>query len=279
MTLVLPLLMLMMATIIAFGYAASWKIRSEVVARDVAWRSRYPRTAQFNARAIEWPAPATMGVGNGASIASFADDDVLQAPIIRGSLPNVNVNANVLDFSRSVDRGNASIVRQPPVLPQLGRIEYLTENSFLDDRFQCYQMGIGNTSRRIPLIYEIDLDFVLNSAAIQNAIAAIESVRPPLLALDEDQEFIDWYQSRCGALDFHPVVGWFESLDVDFVRRRYVSRLLDRIDEVPQSMVRATISLYRQQLRSNPPLPQSVQDDLRAKIADLNAYLGRLQDR
>ena len=40
MAIALPFLMLFMAAIIAFGYAASWKIRSEVVARDVGWRSR-----------------------------------------------------------------------------------------------------------------------------------------------------------------------------------------------------------------------------------------------
>lgn len=279
MMLVLPLLMMMMAIIIAFGYASSWKLRSEVVARDVAWRSRYPRTAQLEARAREWPSPATMGVGAGSRIASFDDDSVLQAPIIRGSIPNVNVNSNVLDFSRSVDRGVASIVREPPVLPRLGRISYQTENSFLDDRFQCYTMGIGNNSRRIPVIYEIDLDFLLDSAGIQNAIAAIERVRPPLLALDEDQEFIDWYGSNCGAPDFHPRVGWFESLDVDFVRRRYVEPLLDRIDGVPQRIVRASISLYRRMLRADPPLSQSVQDELQRKIDALEEYLGRLQNR
>lgn len=279
MALVLPLLMLMMSAIIAYGYAASWKVRSEVVARDVAWRSRYPRTAQFNARAPEWPQPGTMGVGNGNQIASFIDDDVLQAPIIRGSIPQVNVDTNLLDFSRSVDRGVASIVREPPVLPRAGRISYQTENEFLDDRFQCYTMGIGNNSRRIPIIYEIDLDFVLDSAAIQGAIAAIERVRPPILALDEDQEFIDWYGHRCGARDFHPRVSWFESLDVDYVHRRHVEPLIDRIHGVPERMVRATISLYRQQLNSQPPLPQSVQDDLQRRIDALEQYLARLQNR
>jgi len=279
MMLVLPLLMLMMATIIAFGYAASWKVRSEVVARDVAWRSRYPRSASNGARAREWPVPGTMGVGGGSPIASFDDDAILQAPIIRGPIPNVNVNSRVLNFSRSVDSGNASIVREPPILPRLGRINYRTRNNFLDDRFQCYTMGIGNNSRRIPVIYEIDLDFVRDSAAILNAIAAIERVRPPLLALDEDQEFIDWYQHRCGARDFHPRIRRFESLDVDYVRQRYVQPLLGRIDNVPQTMARASISLYRQQLQAIPPPSQAVQNELQRKIDALEEYLDRLRNR
>ncbi len=100
MAIALPLLMLFMATIIAFGYAASWKIRSEVVARNVAWRDRHPRWANSDARALEWPEPATMNRYAGADLATFADDDILQAPIIVGPIPQVNVDPETLNFSR-----------------------------------------------------------------------------------------------------------------------------------------------------------------------------------
>ena len=279
MALVLPFLMLFMATIIAFGYAATWKIRSEVVARNVGWRSRFPRWANFNARAAEWPQPAIMNRFVGAPLANLDEDGVTEAPIIVGPLPQVNVNSNTLDFTRDVVVGNAQITRRPPVLPRLGEISFDTEHPCLDDHFTHSEMGISNYSRRIPVIYETDLDFILDSAEILNAVAAIENNpdRGLLMALEDDEEFIDWYGS---APDFHPRVSTRNyQLDRDWVRRNRVQPLLDSIDRLPQTMVSATIALYRAQLNSQPPLSESIQGQLRQKIEQLTQYLDRLRAR
>lgn len=275
----IPFLMLFMATIIAFGYAASWKIKSEVVARNVGWRDRFPRWANYDARPLEWPEPAIMNRFVGDRLSNLAEDGVTEAPIIVGPLPQVNVNSDLLDFTRDVVVGNAQITRTPPVLPRLGEISYDTEHSYLDDYFTHSEMGISNRSRRIPIIYETDLDFIRNSAPILNAVSAIENnpQRGLLMALEDDEEFIAWYGS---APDFHPTISRRNyRLDRDWVRRNMVERLLVSIDRLPQSMVSATISLYRAQLNSTPPLSAGMQQQLEAKIEELQQYLERLRSR
>ena len=279
MAIALPFLMLFMASIIAFGYAASWKIRSEVVARDVGWRNRFPRWANANARAVEWPEPATMNRYAGPPLSNLDEDRVTEAPIIVGPLPQVNVNSNTLDLTRDVVVGNAQVTRRPPVLPRLGEISYDTEHPYLDDQFTHSEMGISNYSRRIPIIYETDLDFILDSVGIRNAVSAIVNnrYRGLLMALEDDVEFIAWYGS---APDFHPRISIRNyQLDRAWVRRNRVERLLTSIDRLPQTMVSATISLYRTQLNTEPPLPMNVQNELDRKIRELEQYLDRLRAR
>lgn len=279
MAISLPFLMLFMATIIAFGYAASWKIRSEVVARNVGWRGKSPRWAHFNARAVEWPEPASFGRYVDEPLRNLNEDGVTKAPIIVGPLPQVNVNSNTLDLTRDVVIGNAQITRTPPVLPRLGEISFDTEHPFLEDQFTHSEMGISNYSRRIPIIYETDLDFILDSASILVAVAAIENnpFRFLLSALEDDVEFIAWYGS---APDFHPRISTRNyQLDRDWVRRNRVERLLTSIDRLPQTMVSATISLYRTQLNAVPPLSDAAQGQLERKIEELEHYLDRLRAR
>ncbi len=279
MALVLPFLMLFMAVIIAFGYAASWKIRSEVVARNVGWRSRFPRWANDDTRPVEWPEPATFNRYDGDRLSGLDVDGVTEAPIIVGPLPQINVNSNTLDLTRDVVLGNAQITRTPPVLPRLGSISFNTEHPILDDHFTHSEMGISNYARRIPIIYETDLDFILNSAEILNAVSAIENnpYRNLLMALEDDEEFIAWYGS---APDFHPRVSTRNyQLDRDWVRRNRVQRLLDSVDRLPIAMVNATIALYRTQLNAQPPLSEDVQRQLERKIEELTQYLERLQRR
>jgi hypothetical protein len=165
------------------------------------------------------------------------------------------------------------------VLPRLGRISYDTEHPYLDDHFTHSEMGISNTSRRIPIIYETDLDFILDSAAIRNAVAAIVNnpFRGLLMALEDDEEFLAWYG---WAPDFHPRISTRNyQLDRNWVRRNRVQRLLSSIDRLPQTMVSATISLYQTQLKAQPPLPDGVQRELERKIEQLKNYLDRLNAR
>jgi hypothetical protein len=279
MALVLPLLMLFMAAIIAFGFAASWKMRSDVVARDLAWRSRHPRYANFESRAKEWPEPGTLERFPGTNLTTFDNDDILHAPIIRGEIPHVNVNHDLLDFSRDVVIGRASISRSPPILPRMGRMNFATEHPLLDTNFQYGPMGISNRSRRIPIIYEIDLDFIRGSSSFQATVSAIlNSVdRHLLAALENDPEFIEWYGR---APDFHPRVSTRNyDLNPSVVRRGQVTSLMSAIDRLPQTMVQATISLYQEQLDHEPPLAASTQQALENKIEELREYLRLLRDR
>ena len=243
MTLVLPILMLFMAAIIAFGYASMWKVRSEVVARDVVWRTRFPRDAHDHVQVPEWPAEGSQRIASGDAIRSFNDSEVVQSPIIVGQIPEVTVS-DVLVFSRDVDVAETSISRRPPVLPRLGMINFDSFHEMLDSRFQVFEMGILNTMRRIPLIYQTDLDFILPSAEYQNALAKIDNPahQRNLDPLERDPDFIRFTGS---APNCYPQIRSFTSTDVQWVyRNRIEDDLLGRIDRLPETIINKTIRLF-----------------------------------
>ena len=280
MALSLPLLMGFVAALVAFGYAASWKIRSEVVARNVGWRNRHPRWAHWNAYPAEWPTTGTFDRHGATPLNDLDQYSVTAAPIIRGPISQVNVNSNVLNLSRDVTQSGAQIRRNPPLLPRLGEISYDTNHQYLDDFFTHSEMGISNSSRRIPRIYELDLDFVRDSGPVLMAIAAIENNprRQLLIALDQDPEFIAW---RGGAPDFHPRISTRSyELNVDWVRQQRVEGLLNSIERLPQRMVNSTIGLYREQINESvPPLSDAAIAELERKIRELEEYRERLDAR
>ena len=280
MALSLPLLMGLVAALVAFGYAAGWKVRSEVVARNVGWRNRHPRWAHWNAYPAEWPTTGTFDRHGGRQLEDLEQFSITQAPIIRGPISQINVNSNILNISRDVTQSGAQIRRTPPLLPRLGEISYDTGHQYLDDFFTHSEMGISNSSRRIPRIYEIDLDFVRDSGPVLLAVSAIENNprRQLLIALDQDPEFIAW---RGGAPDFHPRVSTRDyELDVAWVRQQRVAGLLRSIERLPQRMVNSTIGLYREQINeSEPPLSDAAIAELERKIQELEEYRRRLDAR
>lgn len=273
MVLVLPILMMIMSMFIVFGYLASWKLRTENVSRDAIWRDRSDRFSNQRATLPEWP--GTIHTESGPWVEEFQLEQVLNDPIIAGPLTGVNVDQNVLYFGRGVREGVARINREPPVFANLASIDFRVENPIIDDQFRYWQMGIGNLSRRIPRIYEIELDFIRSSVAMQNAVSQIDNApfRSQLDALERDPEFIAW---RGSAPDFHPRIRSFCSTEVDTVIATCVNPLLLRIERLPVRMANASIALYREQLRSQPPLPESVQAELRRKIAALEAWIDDL---
>ena len=278
MILVLPVLMLMMSIIVVFGYAATWKARSEIVSRDVLWRKRNPRFTNTTTRAIEWPQQvepeiAEWSWGDVADLETYDGNSVTESPIIRGPIPSVNVNSEILNFGRDVERGVAILEKAPPIMENLGYLDYRVSHVLLEDRFKHWEMGIWNDSRRIPLIYETDLDFVRSSASFRARINAIQQIRNPfLLAIDEDPELIAWL--GCPP-DFHPRTGSFSSLDRDLVRATVVERLVDRIDDVPPRMIQFTINYYRFLLRGLNPNSAEARR-LQGKIDGLEEFLGGL---
>ena len=280
MALTLPLLMGFVAALVAFGYAASWKIRSEVVARNVGWRNRHPRWVHWNAYPAEWPTSGSFDRHGAGQLEDLAQFSVTEAPIIQGPISQVNVDANLLNISRDVIQSGAQIRRSPPLLPRLGEISYDTNHQYLDDFFTHSEMGISNSSRRIPRIYDLDLDYVRDSAPVLQAVSAIQNNprRQLLIALEEYPDFIAW---QGGAPDFHPRVSTRNyELDVDWVRQQRVAGLLRSIERLPQTMVRSTIGLYRRQINeSEPPLPEATIAELERKIQELEDYLDRLEAR
>ena len=303
MTLVLPFLMLMMAAIMAFGINACWKLRTESVARDVTWRNRHPHSGNWNANRDvqnpEWTSEAEdngrnqivrTSASGGSQLTVFDDDEVLNAQIIRGDIRNINVNSNLLNFSRGVQKGVARIKREPTILPVMGMVDFDTEHQFLGDVFQYGQMlgsGLargrrysiyqtGNVTRRFPRIYRTDLDTLYDLPGIQNAISAIDAVRDPsCLAIDEDQEFFDFYRSWCWVPDFHARIPSFTSTDREYVKTEIVEPFIENsVPRVPRRMVNGTIRLYREMQEVAPT--QQEYDRLEALIEELKTYRSSL---
>jgi hypothetical protein len=177
MVLVMPILMMLMAMLIVFGFASSWKMRTETVARDVAWRARWHRFANNGVLAPEWPANAGMAVSTGRPLQVFGGDPVVHDPVVAGPLGVLPVNDYVLDFSRSVLNGIADIDRAPSVFPTLTRFDFSVNHEVLDDRFQNWQMGISNYARRVPMIYETGLEQILDAADYRAALEALRKWR------------------------------------------------------------------------------------------------------
>ena len=174
MVLVLPLLMILMATLMVFGYAAMWKLRTESASRDVAWTSRFEQFANRNARPVEWPEQAGMQINFGNELSAFSNFEVLRDPLIAGPLVNINVNQRVLEYTRGNLTGVAEIQKDPPVFAKLAQFDFQVDNALLDDRFQHPQMGIANTSRRVPMIYETGMEEIPNSPDVQAAVKRLE---------------------------------------------------------------------------------------------------------
>ena len=85
----LPILLFVAALMVNFGTSATWRLRGKVVARDAAWRVRWPRTGANEPRPEDWvwPKPARMEVREGAPITQL-ENPMTQHPVVRGPLPN-----------------------------------------------------------------------------------------------------------------------------------------------------------------------------------------------
>jgi len=222
---------------------------------------------------------------------------VFQNPIIRGPLPGIRVDSQMLDPTLHARVGTAQLTRAPPTLKRLGTYSLNVQDFLIDGKWQFWQLGYGsNTSRRMRRLYD-----VLNIAAAsgqksqylqaqQQTIAVY--MQPPFFVLDRDDEFLAWYGS---SRDFHPRLGIPCTLDVDLAQLS-VERFLPRIDgqarpasgrsrpsSVPKTMTSAFLAMYRQQLQvlQNTPPPLTPQQQaqiaaLKQKIQILNDFLTTL---
>ena len=277
MVLVLPLLMMIMSMIIVFGYMISWKLRTETVARDAIWRDRSDRFANEFATPVEWPElysqiDPSIWTSRGNDVVEFDNEPETNHPIIAGPIPNVVVRDRVLEFGRGVRVGVADLDEEAPIFSTLAPIRFRVDHPILDNQFRYWQLGHGNFQRRIPVIYEVELDFIRSSAAMQSAVAAIvnSAVYAQLVALDRDPEFIAW---RGSAPDFHPRVGRFCETDRQVVRENQVASVIRRISQLPQRMARASIRLYQEQIDTQPDLPEATRQELQRRIDALEAWL------
>jgi hypothetical protein len=300
LVLAIPLLLFVLALSVIFGTVTCWKIRGETAARDAIWGHRWPRGEppgwDRDPRAREWPLPATFSHYGGGRLTAL-DHGAFRHPVIRGPLPSgLAVDDRVFDPTLGLRIGQAGIDRAPPMLGTLGNYRFDVEQPLFDNKWQHGQMGLANTSRRIPVIYPNLLDPPQTAALraqYQQAVNDVVSfpLRLDLAVLDRDDEFLAWYG---GSPDFHPRFPRFCGLDPAPIFNTQLPAHIERIDGQPQpgrppsgsprgvpaDMTRAFLRMYRHQLwvlqNSMPPGPPAQIADLQNKIAILEAFLMRL---
>ena len=303
MALALPLLVLIMALMINYGTVAAWKVRDLSVARLAVWESRWPRTGNTDPQPKYWPTTGTSSSTDGPKNVSALDDSRVDLPVARGPMQGATVDSNLLDPTRGLLEGSASLTRRYPLMGKWPEYTLSADNSLLDDKWQYPRTHLsGNVQRRVPVLYQLAKAPASLVNAYVQAVTAIVSApfTDQLKPLDNDDEFT--YYGKMfgwgGPPDFQPRLQNFCSLDKS-VADNNVQNLIDRIQGnpqrhimgIPEIMARAFIALYQRVIQvykgmlntQPPPSPGQVAgiqgsiQDLQQKIETLQKFLLQLQ--
>jgi hypothetical protein len=309
MVICLPILLFLMALMINFGAATTWKIKALLASRHAVWSTRWPRGGARMPRPAYWPDQAKLDASPGKD-APELDDPRVNLPVVRGPLPpGLSVKGHLLDPGRGVRTGTAEVERVFPLLPEIGRYSVKTEQSLLDNKWQYQRMGMSrNLFRRTIVIYRLaQAPQGISNAYVKAALALRQMPRRDDLApLDRDDEFIKYALQFGfgGPPDFHPRLfggcycGWnhrFCSLDhsqANEAALHLIDRIQGRIDREPDGrivrrvygvadrMARAFIKLYERviralesQLNAFPPLPPGQVSAIQAEISTLKGKI------
>ena len=196
MVLALPILLLVMALMINFGAVASSRVDGLVAARHEGWASRSGRN---------WRAsPPASGRAAGAPNASLQPDVAQvreQHPVIHGPMPMGNlVNPDLLDPTRGMSQGSSQFRGRYPMLQSLGVYRVQSRLNLLDGKWNHPEMGIANSSWRIPLLYTLatDVPATYPIAYLRAVIAILNpALQQALRPLDRDDEYL-YYRARFG---------------------------------------------------------------------------------
>ena len=158
----LPLILLLFALIINAGFTGMWKLRLLGAAREVAWRSRDPRTSNLPNPGYQsnfWrqpnhsedkPLTVNASAGHPLSI-----PDLASAPAVRSDYGSLRVDTQLLDPKRGVLEGQSDVARKLPLLPNGLKTmhsnpkHYITDNSF---PFWNTRLS-NNVGRRTQVLY------------------------------------------------------------------------------------------------------------------------------
>jgi hypothetical protein len=317
----LPILLFVMALMINLGNVGAWKVRTHAAARQAAWRAFTPRTGANDPHPRGWPRQAQMTV-DASTPAVFPDDpfagfDVVRGPQLAdaGGMAVLPVNDELLDNTNGLREGVARYTKDYPLMqrgmeqfPRYRRADLDRAHVVLDGtRWQFRTMGYGsNLSRRIPLLYPIDLQSLVPDLAdaFSAAAAAVHfnPQNPQLTPLEGGDPEV--YQLTGGqSPDFQPRIPLgnvdatipalrgrdlfptYCEANPQAIRDSQIvgrGRLLDRIRHVPHRMTDYYIGVYQSVIdrleASMPPPPGAAAliAELRAKIDQLRRFRATL---
>jgi hypothetical protein len=153
--LALPVLLFVMALFINAGTSAAWKVRAQGAARDAIWRTRWPREESVpKPQPASWPQSADLDRTTVATVRQL-DDPNLDLPVARGEvIGNARVNRDLLDPTVGGVRGEASIERERPLLPDIGgNMEYDLDHPLIDGAW-TYDKTNLSSDNPAPYRYE-----------------------------------------------------------------------------------------------------------------------------
>jgi hypothetical protein len=158
LVLALPLMLCVMALMVNFGNAATWKIRAATSARLDIWRSRPMWGASNDPKPSNWwPNSATMGTSSDNRISQvdlvWNQSDIAQ-PWIKGPIYAVASgylvvrDKRVNEMSEGVSKGVANVSLKFPFMPSLGNMTLSADHPLVDHTWQFHSMGYGRNNQR-----------------------------------------------------------------------------------------------------------------------------------
>jgi hypothetical protein len=266
-------------------------VRGESVSRDAIWRARWPRQASDEPPPDPkvWPQTATVGRTGDAAM-GVLEHPSLNVPVVRGPLPNGFSVRQLFDPTQGAGKGTASVQRSFPLLPSIGSYDSgQIANSLMDGKWSGRAMGIPNTIRRIPVLYQLPWP---DQSAYLNAVSSAQNVANSQSLSLIDPDFYDpnedwWFYANAGYMPWQSLPQRYHSngkpygqlipritrlctIDVQQMYQQRVQRLVDvkqptgrwrlgSISLVPRNLTSAYLNMFRsvqnrmQQLLNLPP--------------------------
>jgi hypothetical protein len=295
----LPVLLFVMALMVNYGTIATWRVRGEIVSREAAWRTRWPRSGGTEAPPTRpyWPADAVMTTQPDAA-PELLDIPEIDHPVVRGPLPNGFVVRPIFDPTQGAYTGVSEVNRQYPLLPRIGSFESGDILApLIDGQWSSAAMGIPNVFRRTLVLYELPRTDPSLPRAFAQAVESVLSIPhySALAVLDRDADILK-YTGRY--VDFHPRVGRMCELDPQVVYDVQVEPLVDirladgdirlgEISRLPRTMTNYFLGMYRAAVQRMEDRIQQLQDELngtpppnpqrRAEIAIIEPKIEQLE--
>ncbi|MFP6768195.1 MAG: hypothetical protein VB859_08495, partial [Planctomycetaceae bacterium] len=226
----LPVLLFVMGLMILIGWAATYKVRTQIHAREAAWRSIWRANPRSDAQSLPnppgFPPPATMSVDRDAgpdllqppptALNLYDAHPVARGPVLVAAAGRpLRVDPDVLDLRKGLMAGHAELDRGFPVLGQMPPRRYHPAVDFqvLDGRWQFWQKGLhDNRSRRSSQLFP-DLDSNWQNATLPHTIQFRQIAaqlrndpeRAAMALLESNQELRNYYTGAFGpARDYYP---------------------------------------------------------------------------
>ena len=252
----LPILLFVMGLMILIGWAATFKVRTQIHSREAAWRSIWRANPRSDAQAMRnppgFPPPAEMSVDRSyvpcirmptIELAQYDSHQVARGPMLIDprSGTALRVDRDLLDVRRGMITGRAVVDRGFPVLGQMPPRGYRHEVDFpvLDNRWQFWQKGLSSNSARRSLRLYPDL------AGRWQSVTAAHTARLGRLAgmlrnglgrrqmdlFDRDRELASFYGSY---RDYYPNPPGQARTSAQGDLSRFANRLIQQISGSPR---------------------------------------------